>query len=324
MTYSRRDLSTLALGAAGAAAFRASARADAYPDRPVHITIGFAAGSGADILCRYYAHQLEIRAKQPFILDNRPGATGNIGIRYVSHAEPDGYTLLMVANSNMAGSRYLFKEVPFDTLADFKAVASFAQIAFVLVVAPNSPINTVAELVAKLKAKKDNIFGYTNQTSQLSGELFKELTGAPAKAVSYKLAVDAMTDLINGSLDFVILDGTFAAGQVNQGLLKAIAVTTTHRSPTFPTVPTMQESGVANFDFAPWWTLYVPVKTPQIVIDTLAPWMHDIAKQPETASFLKSVGSIVNDDTGAVAGARLRAEMPIWESLVKAAGIEPQ
>ncbi len=295
-----------------------------YPDRPVHVSLGFSAGSGADILARYYAHQLELLSKQPWIMDNKPGATGNIAVRYVARSEPDGYNVLFVANSNMAGSRYLFKDVPFDSLADFKPIASFAQIAFVLVVAPNSPINSIQELVAKLKAKKDNIAGYTNQTAQLSTELFKQISGAPARAVGYKTAADAMKDITDGTLDFMVLDGTFAAGQVRQGMLKALAVTTAMRSPTFPDTPTMQEAGVAGFEFSPWWAVYVPAKTPQAIADKLEAWMHEIARMPETPKFLETVGSIVNDDTARQADARLRAELPKWEALVKAAGIELQ
>ena len=324
--YGRREFIGLAAGASASLVLSPSrpAFAATYPDRPVHVSLGFPAGSGADILCRYYAHQLEERAKQPFILDNRPGATGNIALRYVAHAEPDGYNIVMAANSNMAGSRFLFKELNFDTLKDFKPVASFAQIAFVLVVAPTSPINTVAELVAKLKAKKDNIHGYTNQTAQLSSELFKQLADVPSKPVSYKSANDAMKDIIDGSLDFMILDGTFAAGQVRAGMLKALAVTTTVRSPTFPTVPTMQEAGLKYFDFSPWWAVYLPANTPQPIADQLEAWMHEINKLPETAKFLETVGSIVNDDSAAGADERLKGELNKWDRLVKAAGIEPQ
>ncbi len=325
MTIQRRQFVATGAACVGAAALAPGVRAQAkYPDRPVHVSIGFAAGSGADILCRFYAHKLEEISGQPWIMENKPGATGNIALRFVARAEPDGYNVLFTANSNMAGSRYLFKSEPFDTLTDFKPVASFAQIAFVLVVAPNSPINGVPELVAKLKAKKDNIAGYTNQTAQLSTELFKQITGAPVRAVGYKTAADAMKDISDGTLDFMVLDGTFAAGQVKQGTLKALAVTTAKRSPSFPDTPTLQEAGVTGFEFSPWWALYLPVKTPQPIADQLEKWMHEIAKMPDTPKFLESVGSIVNDDTGPEADARLKAELPKWEKLVKAAGIEPQ
>lgn len=302
----------------------AVAQADKYPDRPIHVSIGFPAGSGADILGRYFTGQLQELSRQPVIVDNRPGATGNIALRVVARAEPDGYSILFAANSNMAGSRFLFKETPFDTLKDFKPIASFAQIAFVVVVAPSSPLNSIADLVEHLKKKKDNIYGYTNQTAQLSTELFKSLTGAPAKPVSYKTAPDSMKDILDGTLDFMIMDGTFAAGQVKQGQLKPLAVTTNTRSPTFPTVPTMQEAGLKDFDFAPWWCAYVPTNTPQPIIDKLEAWFHQIAKMPGTPKFLESVGAIINDDTGPQADARLKAELPKWGPLVQAAGIEPQ
>jgi hypothetical protein len=145
-----------------------------------------------------------------------------------------------------------------------------------------------------------------------------------AKAVSYKAATDAMKDILDSTLDFMIIDGTFAAGQVRQGQLKALAVTTTTRSPSFPGVPTLMETGLKEFDFSPWWALYVPVKTPKAIVDQLEVWLHEVNKDPKTAAFLETVGSIVNDDTGPQADARLKAELPKWERLVKLAGIEPQ
>jgi virulence-associated protein VagC len=207
---------------------------------------------------------------------------------------------------------------------NMEVIASFAQIAFVLVVSPKSPLNNITELVAHLKKKGDTLYGYTNQTAQLSSELFKQMTGVTTKPLPYRNTTDAMKEITEGSVDFCIMDGTFAAGQVAQGTLKALAVTTAQRSPSFPGIPTMQESGLPGFEFAPWWAAYAPVGTPKDVLAKLEGWFHEIAKQPETATFLQSVGAIVNDDGPAAADARLRAEMPKWEALVKAAGIEPQ
>jgi tripartite-type tricarboxylate transporter receptor subunit TctC len=301
----------------------ALAQAD-YPNRPVNVVIGFPAGSGADILGRYYTRKLEEKSKQGFVVVNRTGATSNIAMNSVAKATPDGYTLLFIANSNMAGSRFMFKDLPFDTLKDFVPIASFAQITFVLVVSPKSPLNSVAELVEMLKKKGDNLYGYTNQTAQLSTEMFKQMTGVPAKPLPYKTAPDAMKEITESAIDFMIMDGTFANGQVNQGTLKALAVTTATRSPSFPGVPTMQEAGLAGFDFAPWWCAYAPTGTPQPIIDKLEGWFHEINKLPETAEFLKSNGAIVNDDGAKAADERLKAELPKWGPLVKAAGIEPQ
>jgi tripartite-type tricarboxylate transporter receptor subunit TctC len=319
-------MSALMLGASASTLLPdgAFAQAGDYPNKPVQVVIGFPAGSGADILGRYFVRALEERAKQSFVVVNRAGATSNIAIRSVATAPADGYTILFVANSNMAGSRYLFKDLAFDTVKDFTPIASFAQIAFVLVVSPKSKFNTVAELVEHLKKKKDNLYGYTNQTAQLSTELFKQMTGVPAKPLPYKTAPDAMKEITEESIDFMIMDGTFAAGQIQQGMLKPLAVTTAVRSPSFPDVPTMQEAGLKDFDFAPWWCAYAPTGTPQPIIDRLEAWFMDIAKMPQTATFLKGVGAIVNSDTSKQADARLKAELPKWASLVKAAGIEPQ
>jgi tripartite-type tricarboxylate transporter receptor subunit TctC len=297
---------------------------DSYPDRPIHVILGFSAGSGADILARYFTQKLEALAKQPVIVDNKPGATGNIALRNVAEARPDGYTILFTANSNMAGSRYLFKDLPFDTLKDFTPIASFAQIAFVMVVSPKSPINSVADLTKHLKEKKDNLFGYTNQTAQLSSEYYRQTVGVEGKGVSYKTTADAMRDVIESTLDFMVFDGTFAAGQIRQGQLKALAVTTATRIPTLPDTPTMQEAGVPNYEFSPWWCAYLPKDAPKPLVDKLQGWFMQITAMPETATFLETIASIPQHDTGAQADARLKAELPKWEKLVKAAGIEPQ
>ncbi|HEX4192509.1 MAG TPA: tripartite tricarboxylate transporter substrate binding protein [Stellaceae bacterium] len=325
MTFWQPTARKLFLALIGMVALVAPAAAqDNYPNQPIHVVIGFAAGSGADILTRYFTDKLQTLAKQPVIVDNKPGATGNIALRAAADAKPDGYTLLFTANSNMAGSRYLFKGLPFDTLKDFVPIASFAQIAFVVVVSPKSPINSIADLTAFLKTKKGALSGYTNQTAQLSTEYYKQIAGVTTTPVSYKATPDAMRDIIEGQLDFMIIDGTFGASQVRQGQLKALAVTTAQRSPSLPDVPTMQEAGVPNFEFSPWWAAYAPKGTPQPILDKLQNWILQITPLPETAQFLKDNGAIPQHDTGPQADARLKAELPKWEMLIKAAGIEPQ
>ncbi len=213
MNFCQRISRKLVLSLVGLVAVVAPAAAqDNYPNQPIHVELGFAAGSGADILTRYFTDKLQGLAKQPVIVDNKPGATGNIALRAVADAKPDGYTLLFSANSNMAGSRYLFKDLPFDTLKDFVPVASFAQIAFVVVVSPKSPLNSIADLTAYLKKKQGALSGYTNQTAQLSTEYYKQLAGVTTTPVAYKATPDAMRDIIEGQLDFMIIDGTFGAG----------------------------------------------------------------------------------------------------------------
>ena len=310
----------LTYGGSGVAAF---AQAE-WPNGPLRIFIGFPAGSGADILGRYFTQKISELAGKPVIVENKPGANSNIAANLVATAKPDGNSILFIASSNMAANPFLFKSLPFDTVKDFKAAGTFAQIVFVMVVAPDSPLKTVDDVIKHLKSKKQNKYGYTNQTALMSSELFKAMTGTEAVGVSYRTAPDAMPDVTNGTLDMMIMDGTYAAGQVRAGRLRAIAVTTAMRSPSFPGVPTMQEAGLKGYEFAPWWGVYFPKGTPDAIVAKMDGWLQQIGNNPETAKFLETVGAIVNKDTGKEADARLAADIEKMGPIIKAAGIEPQ
>ena len=250
----RRSRGALALALLGLVPGpRPAAAQQDYPNRALHVFIGFPAGSGADILGRYFAAQLEKLAGKPVVVENKPGANSNIAAGIVATAKPDGYSILFIASSNMAGSRFLFKNLPFDTVKDFTPVASYAEIAFVLTVGAKSPIKTVAELTAYLKARKQNKYGATNQTAILSTEYYKQLAGVDAVHVAYRTAPEALPDVEDGTLDFMIMDGTFAVGPIKAGKIRALAVTTAQRIAALPDVPTMMEAGVGNFEFSPWW-----------------------------------------------------------------------
>ena len=209
--------------------------------------IGFPAGSGADILGRYFTAQLEKLAGKPVVVENKPGANSNIAAGMVASAKPDGLSILFIASSNMAGSRYLFKNLPFDTVKDFTPVASFAEIAFVLTVGANSPTKSVAELTAYLKSRKQNKYGATNQTAILSTEYYKQIAGVEAVHVAYRTAPEALPDVADGTLDFMIMDGTFAVGPIKAGKIRALAVTSAKRIASLPDVPTMMEAGRRQF-----------------------------------------------------------------------------
>jgi len=311
----------LALGGAGSSAF---AQASDWPNGPLRIFIGFPAGSGADILGRYFTNKIAELAGKPVIVENKPGANSNIAAGLVANAKPDGNSILFIASSNMAANPFLFKSMPFDTVKDFRAAGTFAQIVFVLVVKPDSPFNTIDDLVKHLKSKTQNKYGYTNQTAIMSTELFKTMTGTQAVGVSYRTAPDAMPDVTNGTLDYMIMDGTFAAGQIRAGRLKPLAITTAERSPSFPGVPTMQEAGLKGYDFAPWWGVYFPKGTPEPIVAKMEGWLQKIGADPETPKFLETVGAIVNKDTAKQADERLIKEIERMGPIIKAAGIEPQ
>lgn len=320
----RFALGALALGAACGFS-QAPAQAQDYPNRPIHIYIGFPAGSGADILGRYYTNELEKVSGKPIIVENKPGATSNLALGLVANAKPDGYSLVFIANSNMAGSRYLFKNLPFDTVNDFTPIASFAQIAFVFVVKKDSPIKTIGDLTDFLKKNKQSKYGYTNQTALISAEAYKvKAGGLEAQPVLYRTAPDALPDVMNGTLDFMVMDGTFAAAPVRDGRIRAIAVTTSKRSPTFPDVPTVMEGGIPDYDFSPWWGVYGPKNLPQEVVTKVGGWMKQIATTKEAAAFLEKVGSLPMSDDAKGVAERLQRDIKAWEPVIKAAKIEPQ
>jgi tripartite-type tricarboxylate transporter receptor subunit TctC len=295
-----------------------------YPNRPLRVLIGFPAGSGADVLGRYFTAKLAELAGQPVVVENKPGANANIALSLVAKAKPDGYTILFAANSNMAGSRFLFKELSFDTLKDFVPAASFARIAFFMTVGANSPNKSVAELTAYLKSHPQNRYGVTNQTAILASEYYKQIAGVSATQVQYRTAPEALPDVANGTLDFVIMDGTFAVGPIKQGKIRPLAVTTAQRIPTFPDTPTMMEAGVPNYEFAPWWAAYLPAGTPPEIVAKLGAWFNQIDRMDETKQFLDRIASVPMMDDTKAADERLKHDIELWAPLVKAAKIEPQ
>jgi tripartite-type tricarboxylate transporter receptor subunit TctC len=294
-----------------------------YPNRPIHVFIGFPAGSGADILGRYFTTHLEKLAGKPVIVENKPGANSNIAAGLVAKAKPDGYSVLFVANSNMAGSRFLFKNLPFDTVKDFVPAATFASIAFVVTVGAKSPIKTMADLTAYLKSRKQNKYGTTNQTAILASEYYKQVAGVDGVNVAYRTAPEALPDVEDGTLDFMVMDGTFAMGPIRAGKIRALAVTTEERISGLPDVPTMKEAGL-DFVWSPWWGVYLPVKTPTPIVDKIGNWMREITKTEETRKFLERIAALPMHDDTKTAHARLLADIEKWGPLVKAAKIEPQ
>ena len=297
---------------------------DAYPERQIHAIVGFPPGSGADILARFWSRKLSELAGKPVIVENRPGATSNIALGLVAKAKPDGYTLLYSANSNMAGSRFLFKDQPFDTVRDFVPVALLSQTTFFMAVAPRSPIASIAELTAALKANPKAKYAYTNQTSQLATELYKTMTGVAAVPVSYRTAADSLPDLQNGSVDFMVIDGTFGLGQSKAGRIKLLAATTSERLATLPEIPTMQEQGLPGYDFASWWAAWLPKGAPPQIVARLGGWFARITATQEARDFLATTAGTALTGDSKAAAAKLATEIEKWGRVVKAAGIEPQ
>ncbi|MBN9083086.1 MAG: hypothetical protein BGP04_02680 [Rhizobiales bacterium 62-17] len=302
-----------------------SVRAESdYPTQPIKALVGFAAGSGADILARFYSKKLSDLCGRPVLIENRPGATSNIALSLAANAKPDGYTIVYSANSNMAGNPFMFKDLSFDVEKDFTPLALLSQTTFFLVVAPNSPFNTVEQLTKHLLGQQEkNKYGYTNQTAHIGTEYYMSLTGIKAVPVAYRTAVDAMGDLANGGIDFMIIDGTFGSGQVKAGKLKPLAVTAVTRHPTFPNVPTMAEAGVKDFEFTSWWAAWAPKDTPREIVDKLEGWFGKIMAQDETRAFLEPNAGTPLKGGSKEAREKQRVEIQKWKRATEAAGIKP-
>ena len=301
-----------------------AAGAEDYPSRPMTVTIGLAAGSGADVLVRHFTARLADLAGQPVVVQNKVGAFNAIAAAAVARAKPDGYSILFSGSAIVAGGRHLVKDLPFDGLKDLIPVAVFAESPFVLCVGPNSPHRTVAGLVAALKGRPRTTFGYTSPVAFITTKAFISETGLDATAVAYKSASDALPDLVNGTLDFVIFDSAFVLGQIKSGRIHALAVTSAKRIPALSDVPTMQEAGVKNYAFSPWWGVYVPAGTPQPIVDKLADWMKRIAATPDTVAFVESIANVPVAGGAPEAAALLKADAVQWDRLAAMANLQPQ
>jgi tripartite-type tricarboxylate transporter receptor subunit TctC len=313
------------LALAGSLMAPGMAPAQDYPLRPIRAYVGYPAGSGADILARYFSRKLADLAGQPVLIENKPGATGNIALGLVAKAKPDGYTIIYSPNSNMAGSRFLFKNLPFDTKTDFLPISQLSQTTFILAVAPNSLIKSVAELTAALKGSDRMKYAYTNQTAQVATEFYKTLIGVKAIPVAYRTAPEVIPDLVQGAIDFMVIDGTFGSGQARAGHIRPLAVTTAERHPALPGVPTMAEAGVTGYDgFASWWSVWAPAGTPPEIISKLAGWYGEIVAAKETSSFLGAIAGTPQRGGPEATAKWLDHEIVKWERITKAADIEPQ
>jgi tripartite-type tricarboxylate transporter receptor subunit TctC len=302
------------------------AQAQEYPSREIHAVCSFAAGSGADVLVRYYSDKIAKLAGKPVVVENRAGAQGIIGTEYAARAKPDGYTILVAPiSSTLAAAPYLFKKLPYDPIKDFAPVAPISSLNFVFAVDSKSPVKTLQGLIAEMKKKPDNgSYGIANNTGQVAGEVFKEMSGLKSVLIPYTTTAPAVTDMIGGRLDYVVGDATFLTGQARAGRVRIIAVTGSKRSAALADVPTVAESGFPGFEVSAWWGVVVPAGTPQPIIDKLAGWIGQINAMEETRKFLHNVSTDVLNGTPQSMMALIKQDNERWARYTKLAKIAPQ
>lgn len=307
-------------------AFSAHAQAETWPSRPVKIIVPLQAGGAADLLARMIATQLADIYKQPFIVENRPGAGATLGTAAVAKAEPNGYTLL-VHTSAFTISPAAFTNLPYDVVKDFIPITSIANLPNVLVIAPSKNIRTLGDLVAAARQQKGT-FTYASvglgSASQLSAERLRLVANFQATHVPFRGAPDALTDVLTGRVDFFIGPVMAALPLIQDHKLLAVAVSSSQRSSALPDTPTMAEAGYANTDLDFWTGLFAPAGTPREVVDALYRSIRDILGRKEMNEKFSQLGADVQLMEPDRFARYIRDEVSMYQALAKAAGITPK
>ena len=296
--------------------------ADWQPNKPVRMLVGFAPGGGTNSTARALAAKLGERLGQQVIIDNRPGAAGNIATDIASKATPDGHTVLMGTIAALAINPSLYKKLPFDPVKDLLPVSRAADSTNILVVHPSTGVKSVQELVALAKGKPLNCGSSgVGGAGHLALELFNLQTGTKITHIAYKGGGPAMVDLISGNIDLIFATAASAVPHIKSGRIRALAVTTANRSKLVPELPTIAETGVKDFEANNWYGLMVPAKTPRNVVNRFNKDMVAVLNMPDVRKTLFNQGLDAAPSTPEEFAAYIRAEKIKWEKVTKAAGI---
>jgi tripartite-type tricarboxylate transporter receptor subunit TctC len=298
--------------------------AQAFPTGPITFIVAFPAGGSIDVVMRAMAPKLQERLGKPVVIENRAGAGGAIATAAVVNAQPDGQTLLAPASS-LAANPKLAKNLSFDTLRDLQAVALIFRTPLALVVNPDFPAKSVAELIALAKQKPGEInFGHSGAGAaiHLAAELFQTMAGIKMNGVAYRGAPPALNDVMAGHVTLMFADAGSVVAQINAGKVRALGVSSTSRVPVLPDVPTIAEAGVPGFDAVGWTMICAPAATPKPIIDRLYSELTTVAATPEIKGLIERLGTIpVDSPPPAELQKFLAAEIDRWGDLVERAGL---
>jgi tripartite-type tricarboxylate transporter receptor subunit TctC len=325
-TQRRRWLkhSTLLGAALCTAGLPLAASAQAYPSKPIRIVVAFAVGGALDTVARVVGARMAEQMGNPVVVENKPGANGNIGMEHVAKSAPDGYTLLLAA-PGLATNPALYKDLGYQT-RDFVPVAKVAYAPQVLVVHPASPAKTVQELLALGKTANANLsYGSAGNgaSGHLASELLKGTTKIDALHVPYKGGAPALTDLMGGRLSFMLINPVEAVPHVRGHRIRALAVAADKRIALLPETPTFAEGGVP-FEASVWWGFVMPAKTPKEIVDRLSAEILKAVNDEAVRERLVSLGAVVDPQSGEQFGRFVNAEVEKWAGIVKSAGISAQ
>jgi tripartite-type tricarboxylate transporter receptor subunit TctC len=303
------------------AALTSPALAQGYPSRPVHIIVGYSAGGGTDVVARVIGDKLSERLGQPVIVENKPGAGARLAVDYVASQPPDGYTILIGGGSELAISPLIYK-TNYAPLTSFVPLTIAIEMPLILLVPPSHPAKTAAELVAWAKANPDKSnYATTAPGFTLPAELFKLRTGAPGVAITYKSAGEGAVALMGGAAAWATFTPPGIVNLVKDGKLRALAVTTSARSPDLPDVPTMKELGI-DIDITNWNGFFVPAGTPKPVADRLATELRDIVLNSDVKAKLRGMFTNPVGKTPEQTTHHIENDLKVWKSVIDAANLK--
>jgi len=300
------------------------AHAASYPTRPVRIIVPYGAGGIADVTMRMVAEKLSDKLGQSFIIDNRPGAAGIIGIKAVVSSPPDGYTLAMIGGG-LTAAKSLFKSLPYDLERDLIPISTTAFYGLVIATKAGSPLKSVKDVIEAAKAKPGKLnFGTINPGSNqhLSGELFKTLAGISVTTIPFKTTPELVTAMIRGDIDILFEYQAALQGALNDRQIVAIATTGRERSPSLPDVPTVHEGGLTEYEVTSWNALAAPAGTPPEIVTILNQAVNEVLNMPDVKAATAKFGMEARGGSVEELRERIAREVAKWEKVVEAAGIE--
>jgi tripartite-type tricarboxylate transporter receptor subunit TctC len=304
----------------------ATAQAQTYPVRDMKVVIGLPAGSGGDVVARYYADKLSRVSGRAVVVENKPGMILSLGADAVAKAAPDGYTILITSvTSSHAANVHNFKKLPYDPIKDFTPVATLQKTYFILLVRAEAPWKSVAELTEAMRQKGDKAsYGYGSPPALASAELYKARAGLKTVAIPYKTSMESLPQMFSGELDYQFIDATQGTPLLQGGRLRGLAVTSGERVPGVD-LPTMAEAaGIPEFDVAPVWGVLLPAGAPAPVVAKLEAWFAEIVRMEDTRKFLAATHGASFPGGANDLAAFIPKEIKKWAELARLAGIEPQ
>lgn len=325
--HSRRMFILTALASTmGFAASASFAQNGDWPNQPIRFLVPYTPGGGTDTVTRHIAEKMTGNTKWTFLVDNKPGANGNIGMDAVAKSRPDGYTIGMGQTANLAINPALIPKMPFNVSKDFVPVALVAELPTVMVVRSDSPWKSLADAVKAAKAKPGEVkqaLAGNGTVGHLAGEMLSRRAGMQVLNIPYKGAAPAITDLIGGQTDYMFATPQSVAGMIKGGKLRALAVTSQKRLSFLPDVPTVAESGYKDFVAMDWKAIVAPAGTPADIVQRLNAEVTKALAQPALMATLEAEGSVPMTGTPEQAARFIKAEQDKWGSLIREAGIKP-